>query len=328
MRILVWVTLIAAILWGGYWFVGSRAVEKGAVWALAEARNGGLVSEYESISVAGFPNRFDVTLTNPRFGDPLAGVLWTAPFIQIFTLSYKPWHYIAAISNQQTLELPGERLAITSDRMQGSLVLEPSLELVPDRSALLIEALSINGNGGFLLGAEKLQWGSRQTVGRPLAHDLALEGRKVVPMAHIQAVMQRAGLPTTLDLISVVAEVTFDHKITLAALDGPPGVNLVRLKEAIVQLGDLRIFAEGELKADAQGLAEGTLLLRINGWQDVPAALSAAGLIKPEAVIGLSVMLQGLSSQTDGQTIEAPLSFGRGLVTFGFVPLGPAPRLR
>ena len=101
MRALVWVVIAVAVTWGGYWFVGARALETGAqAWFQAQTE-AGLVAERSDLSVSGFPNRFDLTVTDLRLADPDAGFGWTAPFVQILSLSYKPWHIIAAFANQQ-----------------------------------------------------------------------------------------------------------------------------------------------------------------------------------------------------------------------------------
>ncbi|HSF64747.1 MAG TPA: DUF2125 domain-containing protein, partial [Paracoccaceae bacterium] len=102
MRWLLWIVVAAATLWSGYWFAGSRALERGAVQAIAMQAAQGFVSQAD-VSVQGFPNRFDLTLTEPRFGDPARGLVWEAPFAQLFALSYKPWHLIAAFPPEQRL---------------------------------------------------------------------------------------------------------------------------------------------------------------------------------------------------------------------------------
>ena len=92
MRGLIWLTVILAGLWGGWWLVGSRGVEAAARgWFDAEVAQG-RVATYETLAVRGFPSRFDVTVTAPRLSDPARGIGWQAPFVQVFSLSYKPWH--------------------------------------------------------------------------------------------------------------------------------------------------------------------------------------------------------------------------------------------
>lgn len=96
MRALLWFTGILAILYSGYWFVGQKAMKSGAEAVFANAVRQGLFAENRGIAVEGFPSRFDLTVTEPRLGNPRTGLEWQAPFLQILTLSYTPWHVIAA----------------------------------------------------------------------------------------------------------------------------------------------------------------------------------------------------------------------------------------
>ena len=54
MRRLIWAVLAVSGLWGGYWFVGSTALERAARDWLAAAAPGVTAA---SVDVAGFPNR-------------------------------------------------------------------------------------------------------------------------------------------------------------------------------------------------------------------------------------------------------------------------------
>lgn len=78
MRVILWLGLGLGVAWGGYWFVGSRAVEFQVTAIIADARNQGFEATTSAISVAGFPNRFDLTLTDPHFRDPASGWGWQA----------------------------------------------------------------------------------------------------------------------------------------------------------------------------------------------------------------------------------------------------------
>ena len=92
-RILGGVVVLAAALWCGWWFVG-RAGHVAAIetWAEDRRRAGWDVS-YEELGVAGFPNRFDTTLSEVTMADPASGVAWSAPFVQFLSLAYKPHQF-------------------------------------------------------------------------------------------------------------------------------------------------------------------------------------------------------------------------------------------
>ena len=86
-KLLVLIVTLAA-LWAGYWFVGAAGVKAGfAVWFDAR-QSEGWQAEYSDLSVKGFPNRFDTTLTDPALADPATGLAWSAPFVQLFALHH------------------------------------------------------------------------------------------------------------------------------------------------------------------------------------------------------------------------------------------------
>ena len=70
MRTLTVLVVAVMVLWGGYWFVGARALDAAVTqWADGLPAQGTEAS-YTDISVQGFPNRFDLTIADPVIGDP------------------------------------------------------------------------------------------------------------------------------------------------------------------------------------------------------------------------------------------------------------------
>ncbi|MDZ4134328.1 MAG: DUF2125 domain-containing protein, partial [Paracoccaceae bacterium] len=110
MRVLLAVVLGLAMLWGGYWFVGARALEQGGAAWFADQTAQGRIAMRDSFGVRGFPNRFDLTVEGLRLADPATGYGWQAPFVQIFSLTYKPWHIIAALPPEQQFQTPGQAI--------------------------------------------------------------------------------------------------------------------------------------------------------------------------------------------------------------------------
>ena len=65
MRKLIWIVAIFAALYGGYWFVGSRAALTGMEAALDRMKAEGL-GTYRAVTLRGFPSRFDITIDKPE----------------------------------------------------------------------------------------------------------------------------------------------------------------------------------------------------------------------------------------------------------------------
>lgn len=70
MRKLIVFALVAATLYGGYWFVGRSQIQTQLTLALEDADAGAYDVGYGSLKTRGFPSRFDTTITEFEFTDP------------------------------------------------------------------------------------------------------------------------------------------------------------------------------------------------------------------------------------------------------------------
>ena len=112
MRALLWIVLAAAGVWSGYWWVGSGAIEREVTAWFKQQALAGMEAQNDSVIVRGFPNRFDLTVEGLSLADPATGLGWKAPFVQVFSMTWKPWHLIAAMSPGQQIVLPDQTLSI------------------------------------------------------------------------------------------------------------------------------------------------------------------------------------------------------------------------
>ncbi len=240
MRGLIWLVVLASLAWGGYWFVGSRALEKGAVAWFASQNDNGLIAENESLSVRGFPNRFDLTVTEPLLLDPDTGYGWRAPFVQLFALSYQPWKVIAAFPPEQTISVPGQDIAITSAKLQASASLAPSSPIGVERSVLVGDAVSASSTMGWSVSAETLRLATRALDADGLDQEIGLEALEVTPDPSLAAALP--DLPQTLSKMRLDAIVGF-----LPGQDGeaPPRRQRLRRERGAHHLGRLRLVRQG-----------------------------------------------------------------------------------
>ncbi len=108
-RILMGAVALAAAAWSGWWFVGRAAHETALRDWLAARRAAGWQAEAAGISTVGFPNRFDTTISGLSLADTANGWAWSAPFVKIVTLSYKPGQALVALPGEQVVAVPGAR---------------------------------------------------------------------------------------------------------------------------------------------------------------------------------------------------------------------------
>lgn len=325
MRLLLMITVLLAALWSGYWFVGQRAVQGGAEAFFATAPTRGLVAENAGLSVAGFPSRFDLTITEPRLGDPRAGVEWEAPFVQVLSLSYTPWHWIAALPNTQSLRLPDQTIVLASEKLQASLVAVPGTALALDRITVVGQALKATSDLGWQIGVAEGRFATRLDPTRTNTHEIGLQVTGLTPDAALAALLPDR--PAVIDLVRLDALATFSAPIDRFAPQTRPELTALSIKEGRVTWGSLLVDASGDLAVQG-GLPEGRIAIRITGWRALVPMAVAIGAVKPEVAPTVERMMEALATAGGNpDVLEMPLVFADGRMSLGPIPLGPAPRL-
>lgn len=325
MRALMWICTLLVALWSGYWYVGKAAFERGAEGFFQQVSAEGFTAENAALSVAGYPNRFDLTVTEPRLGDPRRGLEWAGPFIQILTLSYKPWHVIAAFPPSQTIITPFEEITVTSDKLQASIVVSPNTNLTLDRTALVGNGLAFLSNRSWSVRAEELRLATRLDPSQSNTHEIGLEVQGLTPDRAMSELLP--DLPATLDRIHLDAFATFSAPLDRYSGEHRPALTALSIKEGLINWGTMTVFAQGQLES-VQGYAEGRLTIRVKGWRTLLPLAVATGMINPEVAPTAERMLEALATSTgDPDTLDVPLTFANGRMSLGPLPLGPAPRL-
>ena len=326
MRAWVGVVVAAALAWGGYWFVGARALETGAQAWFQTQTDAGLVAERSDLSVSGFPNRFDMTVTDLRLADPATGYGWTTPFVQVLSLSYKPWHIIAAFANQQQVRTPWQDLAVASGKLQGSVVIVPGTNLALDRLILVGDAMRVTSDLGWTASVETLRFATEQVGTDGTRHEIGLEMLGLEPDPSVFAGLP--DFPKMLEKLRLDAIVTLTAPLDRTSAQSHPRPSQIEVKEVQLVWGTLVLFGTGSIAATADGVAEGRIALRLTNWRDAIPLAVAAGLIKPEVAPTWENMFALLAAQTgDPEDLDLPLVFAKGRMSLGPLPLGPAPRL-
>ena len=326
MRWLIWVILGVATLWGGLWFAASSMVERGVQdWFKGQ----GPAASATRIEVAGFPSRIDLTLTEPRFGDPAAGgPVWQAPFLQVLTIGYQPWRMIAAFPPEQSLTLPdGSTVELTADKLQASLALRPVTSLPLDRIVVEGHGLALRAGAGPGVLAQKLIFATRPDPTRQNVHDIGLTLTAVQPEPGLLDAAPGAGLPDGAADVLVDVFLGFSAPIDRFAGKTHPALTLVELHKAHFGWGDILLEAEGSLAPDAAGFAEGRIDIRLSGWDSAISVAVAAGALRHEIAPTWSEFARRLAatSRSPGR-IDLALTMTGGRMRLGPLPLGPAPR--
>ncbi len=335
MRKLLILLLLGSGLWSGYWFAGSSAIQTGAEQWFADAAAQGLVVEKTALTVQGFPNRFDLTVEGVKLADPASGIAWQAPFAQIFAMTWKPWHIIAAFPPEQVLTLPDQTLTIDSQDMMASLRTQISTDLPLAETRIAGTSLSLTSDLGWTLALGEFTVGIRAvpdlgTSGYEFGFDLAPLTPDPGFLAAVKAVsipdLPPSDLPETIEALSGSILLTLSAPLDRHMGDTRPHPTRIEIGNLDLVWGALSATATGAVEADSNGFAAGKVTVQITNWDRLPALLVAAGAIKPELAPTVVKGMQALASQSpDLKVLSLPLVLSDGQMSFGPFPLGPAP---
>lgn len=335
MRKLLFLMIAATALWSGYWFVGSNAVREGVVSFFADAARQGLEAENAGVRVAGFPNRFDLTIGEPRLADPVSGAGWQAPFVQVFAMTWKPWHIIAALPPEQVVTLPDQRVTAGSEGLMASLRAKPSSDLPLAEVRLAGTRLDLASDLGWTLGLGEFTLGLRADAalgdaGYELGFDLAPMTPDPGFLAAVKAVtiqdLPPSDLPEVIEALWGSIYLTFSAPLDRHAGEMRPYLRRVEINQFNLTWGVLGARASGVVEADANGYAAGRVTVDVTNWDRLPALLVAAGVVKPEVAPTIARGMQALAAQSpDLKVLSLSLVLEDGRMSFGPFPLGPAP---
>jgi hypothetical protein len=325
MRRLTVLVVTLGVLWSAWWWVAATVAERGVRAALSGVQ--GIEAEVADISVLGFPNRVDMTLTAPRVVSA-DGWGWEAEFLQLFALTYRPWHVIAAFAPVQRIATPLAPAVLAFDKGQASVVLVPGPDLAFDRFVLDLAspALSIEGIGETR--AARALVALRAAEGVPARYELDFEITEAAADPHLVAALpEQSALPHHLQTVRLELAVDLDAPLDRHAGARPPRPVAVDLRAAEIVWGDVRFLAEGRLGVDAAGFLEGEIRLDVRDWPRALAVAETAGWIAPNAARTWERILTFFSNPKETGRFVQPLVLADGQMSLGAIRLGMAPRI-
>jgi hypothetical protein len=321
MRIIAGVIVALFVAWSGYWVVGQRVIEGQIGTMLTGALPRGLEIAQDGYDVAGFPNRFDLTVTAPRLYDAATGWGWQADFAQIFAMTWKPWHLIAALPNTQTIATPFGPAELQSTRFMASLRVAPSSEVRFEEAVLEVDAARVAADFLPAITAERLVLALRAEPARGPAYRLGLQVSQLSPLL----AEATGGALATGNLNAVFYTTAPMDRNAGAARPELTGIDLTQLT---LDWGQVTLTGSGRLVRISDGFAEGEIAMKITGWADLPARLADFGLLRPEIAPTFVRALELIAAEQGNPAIlDLPLRFKSGRSYLGPLPLGPAPIL-
>ncbi|WP_171060684.1 DUF2125 domain-containing protein [Poseidonocella sp. HB161398] len=331
MKYLLAAILAAALGWGGYWTYGAFATERAVEGWLEERAAEGWVANYDSVETHGFPNRFDTTIEKPQLADPATGVAWSADFLQLLSLSYKPNHLIAVWPHEQVLSTPLETVTIGTGDLRASLRVNPLANMAVQQITLAGEDIRLSSTLDWEATASAMQFAARRIDGELPSYDIAVSLEDVTPPAFLSRLLERGGLePGAMGTAEIDASAAFDAPWDLSSLEeARPQPRHIALRGARAAWGALELQAKGEVDIGPDGLPEGEVTVRATNWKAMLDLARDSGALNPDLARLMEGGLNLIARMSGGgNAIDVPLAFKDGRMTLGgMVPLGAAPRI-
>ncbi len=328
-RLLTWVLVVAGV-WMGLWATGSIIYEKSLRGWIDTRRSEGWAADVSALEVNGFPSRFDTTISDIRLADPATGIAWSAPFVQFLSLAYKPYQVIAVLPERHVFATPLQTMAITHDRARGSLFLVPSSTLALDRAVFVIDAGSVASTLGWEIALTEGRLAAERVAAAENAYRIGAELTGFAPSLETRAALDPGGvLPATIETMNLDATLRFSEPWDRRAIEVErPQVTAIALDNLSARWGTVTFRAAGDLSVDETGLPTGRITVRAVEWRRLLEMAIGTGILAETFRPALERALE-LMARLEGQpdTLDAPLTFENGRVSFGPIPLGPAPRI-
>ena len=289
-------------IWAGYWMVGQRLIE-GQIGTLLAQMPAGLVVQQTGYDVAGFPSRFDLTVTQPNV-QTAAGWGWQAEFAQVFAMTWKPWHLIAALPHSQTLTTPFGPATLDSSRFMASFRVAPSAEADFEEAVLQIDAPTLRSGGLPQITADAVIVALKHEVAQGFSYRLGVQVDSLTPL-----VPAATGGNLTLGRLDMVMTTDGALNRTTVAVQ----VQTLNLRAVALDWGGVKVTGDGLLTRGDGGLAEGTVALKVTGWRDLPARLADFAILRPEIAPTMARALEVIAAeQGNPEVLDLPLIFRSG----------------
>lgn len=329
-RTLILVVLLIVAGWCGYWFVGARMFEREVEAWLAERRAEGWVAEAAGSTIRGFPNRFDLTLTELELADPATGLAWSAPFFQILSLSYRPHHVIAVWPHEQTVATPLGRVEVTSEDFRGSLRLADMTTLALENATFVSDSVTLASDAGWTAHLGTGRMAVRRAAATEATYEIGVEALDLVLPERVRGpIVPSDTLPREIETLRLDTEIAFTAPWDRAAIEtARPQPVRIDLRELRATWGRLDLRAAGELTVAPDGTPVGSITVKAENWREILELAIVAGAVPQTLAPAIERGLEALAGASGSpRTIDATLTLRDGRIYYAFVPLGPAPRL-
>ncbi len=326
-RVLIFGVMALVIAWSGYWLIGSNSHKKSVVELLENLKQRGWVVEYSTVTVRGFPNRFDTRIENVNLSHSSGKVTWQSPWIDILLLSYNFSHVILVLPPPLEFSISDRRLSLPAQKLTASIEMSSSesfaleqliVEIAQDETAA---GEGASGANGETILAVRTHPDARNRYDISLHTMESLSGGRPSPAAgtpeNLAALIPLLNIDAVAELASPVnSSSCTEQRVEVKRLE-IRSAGFATETFGIEVRGNLESIDEHALQGSVHSTIRGTneLVLLFGTWLDLPKA----------QMMLLSLALRAMSG--DSSSVDVDLAFsdtgiriGRYLEIERFVP--------
>jgi len=320
------IALLIAIpffIWTGYWTAFAYAIERGISLASQNPQISGTAAQFEVASVTGYPQNFAIGITEIEIGAK-DRFTWATQEVLVEAKSYQPNKINVDLSDAHSISGSIGSLGIDAELADLSIFFKPNLQLSLGNLDANFQNVILSFEG--LTGAE---------IETMFAHVSA--SPNTARSYQVTAQIQNLNLSNVLvgldsdyqriKNISLSAEAELSEpldRLTLAS--GAPQLQMLLLREAIINYGDISVLLDAKLMGNEAGTLTGNVNLTVQNWKTLFSLVKSLGYVDPDLEDFFYSILMNLANQ-DGfeDSLTIPLAITNNTVSYGALNLGVLP---
>ncbi|MBW4710590.1 DUF2125 domain-containing protein [Roseobacter sp. YSTF-M11] len=332
MRRVIWLVVLVALVWSGWWVMATLGAVRGIEGWLAARQSEGWQAETSAIAFEGYPLDIRITLKDPLLADPDTGVALETSALRLGAPVWDPGQITLVLPNDPILlASPETRTRFLTQEGRANLFVDTGAALALEQMEASADVWLLDGEAGDLLSGGTSRAAVVHDPEMPATYHFNLDVDGLRP-----GEIPRSALfipqewPVTFDRLSVQSTVRFDRIWDITALEvSRPQPRQISIPQAEAIWGDLQLRFAANLDVDVAGAATGSVNVQARNWRAMLAIAETAGILpsglRPQIEQALSTLA---SLAGNPETLDVTLTLRDGFVSLGFIPLGPAPRFR
>lgn len=323
--------VLVAIGAGGWIWGESRLAEGARAWIAGDP-----ALAAEAVQPLRDAGRFGLRLSKPQLSDPALQL--TLPWAEAWVSPLAPTTARLDLPQQGQLVLAGQAHDLTLSSSDATLRLAPLNRMAPDRLTLVAQGLALDGQplaDSISVEARLGRLAGSAPMEARTAYDIDLSAAGVQLQVLAPAGFDAGPLP---DPVGVDGQLRLSLDRTPGAGEAPPAIVGWQTPGLVLEAGPIQVRVVGRVTRDADGLAEGQVVLYSRDADRMLDLASDLGLIPGQVRLLLRAGLAQLAQvapeadlhgpaypEPQEGELRLPILMRDGQLILAGVPVGPAP---